>query len=95
MTELIGDPIETDRATKLRDWLKKPEGHTLRTVIATRLRLAQEKALISGMKADNGNSYAAKSIMDLGEAQRYQMFLGILDDIANPDTPLETIKLKT
>ena len=93
--ELIGEPIETDRAKKLREWMVRPEGHTLRLVIATKIRLAQEKAIASGMKADAGNAYAAKELMDLREAQRYQTFLNILDDLADPKTPLETIKLKT
>lgn len=93
--ELIGEPLEPDRTKKLREWLSKGEAQTLRNVIGAKMRLAQEKALALGMKADgDNNSYDLKSMAEMKEAHRYQAALSVLDHVANPETTLETIKLK-
>lgn len=94
MPELIGEPLAIDTAKKLRDWLRKPEAQTLRTVIGAKFRLAQEEALLDGMKADGSNGYGEKATLDLKKASRYATALNVIEEIANPETPLETIKLK-
>lgn len=95
MPELIGEPLEQPRAENLRLWLAKPEGQTLRTVIAAKLRLKQEEALKAGMRADDANSYDLKASAEMKEAHRFQIALSVIEHIADTNTPLETIKLKT
>lgn len=92
MPELIGESLPLDTAKKLRDWLRKPEGQTLRTVIESKLRLAQEDALRDGMKADGANAYGDKATLDLAKASRYAVALNVIEEIALPETPLETLK---
>lgn len=91
--ELIGEPLEANLAKKLRDWLSKPEADILKAVVAAKMRLAQEQALVSCMKADDTNAYDLKSMAEMKLAHCYQTALDVLDEITN--TPLETLKLKT
>lgn len=93
--ELIGESLEPERAKKLREWLGKPEAHTLRGVIEAKQILLEENAKQSCRKSEDENSYDLKSKAEMKAARRYQTALQVLDEIANKDTQLETIKLKT
>lgn len=93
MFEIVSVPIEETRAKDLRAWLAKGECGTLKIVVGAKLRLALEEAVSLASKSSKRNSYEQQSILELDKADRYRHALEVLDEIINPDTVLETLKL--
>jgi len=86
--------MDQEREKQLRDWLKKPEAKSLQTVIAAKLRLLQEKALLECCKSTVDNAYSLKTTASMKEAERYLITLTVLGEIADQETPFQILKFK-
>ena len=86
--------MDQEREKQLRDWLKKPEARNLATVIAAKLRAFQEKALLACGKSTGENAYALMATAAMKDAQRYQITLDVLDEIAGQAEPYQILKYK-
>lgn len=75
--------------------MKLPAVVTLREVVGAKQRLAEEEALEQARKSvAQDDCYTKLSTAGLKNARRYAIFLEVFEELGNPDTPLQTIKLK-
>ncbi len=86
--------MDQEREKQLRDWLKKPEAKNLATVIAAKLRMLQEKALLACCKSTGENAYALMTTAAMKEAERYQITLDVLNEIDGQAEPYQILKFK-
>lgn len=86
--------MDQEREKQLREWLKKPEAKSLQTVLQSKLRLLQERALVECGKSEGENSYNLKSAASMKEAQYYQITMFVLDAITYQEGPFQILKFK-
>ncbi len=84
--------MDAERQKHLHDWLKKPECKTLELVVAAKSRLHQERALKEHFASTQYNAYEFKSAASLKSAERYEIFLQVLSEIAAATEPFQIFK---
>lgn len=94
MPEFVPEMMDAEREKQLRAWLNKTECNSLKTVISSKSRWLQEKALIECFASTGSNGYDLKSISSMKEAQRYETFLDVLREVINQTGPFQILKAK-
>lgn len=86
--------MDSEREKQLRAWLAKPEAKSLATVLASKSRLLQERALQECFRASGENAYDLKSTASMKEAARYEICQDVLAELVERKEPFEIIKFK-
>jgi len=87
MIDVRPQPLSAEDTKNLQLWLAKPEGQILRKVVSSMGRAHLAEAMKDALEHAENNAKLDASNTKLAQAQRYQTFIKILDEIANQKKP--------
>lgn len=94
LLRLEAEPIPEETAKLFRQWLDKPEGKLLRTLITAKCRLSEQDALMLAHKTIDSGNYSLLTDDAMKRAMHYQISLRVLEEFSDTTKPLHTVKLK-
>lgn len=87
--ELVPDAV----AVALKLWMGKPEAHTLLRIVNAHVQREQCLALTDAVKSKDFEALSAKVNDHMRNAQRFQTFIDVWNQVNNEQSPYAYVKL--